>query len=1129
MAIDGTKSMAAKHFRLNFSTAYGQLILLVFLPICVLAMVGGVLVWQDTSRAARTIQRATADNLINRYQLVANGLQPDLEAINQTLIRQVVQSQTQFRTKSTIPLSPQQLLERQAKVKTLLQKVTDDKHLEGFAIVNDYGQVLVSFGDTTGLKQQLPNVFAANESKLGNANAPNQATLSNTLILNKGLFGQNTVSEIANPGVLDKLFLDNSQATLFGKRLQFINQQTMTVANPPSSPTSSPNTPLSEVTPVALWMLVNVDNEPLQIARYQVIIALVITGLLTILLLLLTINVYARRWIAPIYEMRLHLQRTNANNLYKPMTITSSGEINQLQQDLVKTLRRLHTSFQELKNHAEQTEDDLRLAFDEMEMQNISIRNARDAAISASQTKSAFLANISHELRTPLNSIDGFINLLSRHGGLSAEQDLYVQTIRKSSAHLLALVNDVLDFSKIEAGKLVLDSHEFDLYDIIYDVVDMLSPLAAEKGLRVAVIFYDDVPRQLMGDALRVKQVLTNLVNNAIKFTDEGEVLVRVGLDDVDDFINICVKDTGRGIDPEHQKVLFQSFSQGDPSITRQYGGTGLGLVISKQLTFLMGGTIGFYDNKIHNDENTPLLSHPPANKLKGTTFWFTLPMHLTDTEQQRLLTHTPMWQLPQLASNATTQFNNAHQTKTALSILVWIDHPATLQVLRGSLRELSIDLKITQSLAGLLEQLKETGNHWDWVIADTNTNEDTISLLKQIRLHYAGKLALFGYQINLDPALLTRYHAHALYQPLDRRQLYQLLDSESVKYAEPSLPQWHGFRVLAVDDHPPNLLVLEALLAELGIEVVSVNSGFEAIDYISSQPAAANSIDLIFMDIQMPKMSGSEAASRIRHIEQQQQRSPIPIVALTAHSLSDEREKLLASGIDDYVGKPINQSQLLQILQRWLGKTSENAHLSSLPSANLAQKSAFNSEADNTNTNSHPLSLSYAPHIEPNYQTQTNQAKGENAKLDKAEKFELDLSRYPVIDWQDALSRVAGKSDLAVNLLVMLLDSIDQEKADLSQAWQNYDRKTLAAIAHRILGASRYTGVPQLRKASQKLEDKCLLNINHPSPAQFAMLLPYYEALLVALDNLKHADLTAYPDLRYARLNENDMAWKMI
>lgn len=1059
--------MIKKRARLDFSTAYGQLILLVFLPITVLAIVGGVLVWQDTSRAARTIQQATADSLLNRYNVVASELQPSLEQINQSLIPQVVQSQ--YRNDRPT-LSAQQLATLQRSLESNLQAVSQDNHLQGFAIVNDYGQTLVSIGDSGNkvfLKQQLQTIINHQSHQSSFDTIAFDTVSANTSRSTTARFWQRRVNTIQSDEPPS-----TAQGSLYGKR--FATHELDSLAKPDSSA-------------VGLWLVVNIDNEPLQIARYQVIFALAVTGLLTILLLLLSLNVYSRRWIAPIYEMRLHLQRTNANNLYKPMSIDSSGEINELQQDLVKTLRRLHTSFQELKNHAEQTEDDLRLAFDEMEMQNISIRNARDAAVSASQTKSAFLANISHELRTPLNSIDGFINLLSRHGGLSAEQDLYVQTIRKSSAHLLALVNDVLDFSKIEAGKLVLDSHEFDLYASIYDVVDMLSPLSAEKGLRLAVIFYDDVPRQLMGDALRVKQVLTNLVNNAIKFTDSGEVVVRVSLDEDDDFINIAVHDTGRGISPEHQKVLFQSFSQGDPSITRQYGGTGLGLVISKQLSFLMGGKIGFYDNPSqHEDIN--------ASGVKGTTFWFNLPMRLTDTEQQRLITQEPMWQLPTILPPST-------HIDERLSLLVWIDHVATLQVLKGSLRALPIELHTAQSLASLLEQLKESGSRWDWVIVDNNTSEDTTSLLKQVRLHYAGKLVLFGYQINLESDLLTRYQARPLYQPLDRRQLYQLLDTENAQQQEPSLPQWHGFRVLAVDDHPPNLLVLEALLAELGIEVVSVNSGFEAIEFISTQqPHADKAVDLIFMDIQMPKMSGSEATSRIRQLEHDSpSQTYLPIIALTAHSLSDEKESLLASGIDDYVGKPINQAQLLQILQRWLGKNSEHTQFIT------------------------PLTPLSEPTIT------------ENLVIDEvlSEPRPLDgLSVEPllaVIDWQDALNRVAGKPDLAVNLLIILLDSIEQEKADLEHAWQAQDRKELAHIAHRILGASRYTGVPQLRHASQKLEDKCLLNLNNVSPTQFAMLSPYYHALLNALDNLSQADLSAYPELRYARLKENDMAWKMI
>lgn len=1096
----------ARRFRLDVSTAYGQLILLVFLPICVLAMVGGVLVWQDTSRAAYIMQQATADSLLNHYQTVIDSMQGNLNSLNQGLINQ--QNSLPNRNNKPKTLTLNQIAQLQTNIKATLQNSVTDKHLQGLAIINEQGQVLISFGDTNLVNMSLQTpvqppttspIFKFSRHHLTSLVSPFKAYTNN------------------ESNLQDKRILDNIDGTLYGKKIVFFDASN----EPNNTTTPSPSTPL--------WLLVTIDNEPLQVARYQVILALAITGLITILLLLLSLNIYARRWIAPIYEMRLHLQRTNATNLYKPMTIDSSGEINELQQDLVKTLRRLHTSFQELKNHAEQTEDDLRLAFDEMEMQNISIRNARDAAVSASQTKSAFLANISHELRTPLNSIDGFINLLSRHGGLTAEQDLYVQTIRKSSAHLLALVNDVLDFSKIEAGKLVLDSHEFDLYASIYDVADMLSPLAADKGLRLAVIFYDDVPKQLIGDALRIKQVLTNLVNNAIKFTDDGEVVIRVGLDDEDDLINICVQDTGRGISPEHQKVLFQSFSQGDPSITRQYGGTGLGLVISKQITYLMGGDIGFFDNATQagssNESNHEL---GKTSKVKGTTFWFTLPIRLNNTEQQRLLTQESGWQLPTIIDNG--------DGKPRLSMLVWIDHLASLHVLKGSLRDLPIDITTANSLAGLLEQLKELGNRWDWVIIDNSTSEDTTSLLKQARLHYAGRLALFGYQINLDPEQLARYQARALYQPLDRRQLYQLLDNDEIRQSEPSLPQWHGFRILAVDDHLPNLLVLEALLAELGIAVVSVASGFEAIEYIQQQYREPDkAVDLIFMDIQMPRMSGSQAASQIRQIEAQHRQEtgtghPIPIVALTAHSLSDERDKLLASGIDDYVGKPISQAQLLQILQRWLGKTTTNEFDVTSRATEVARLDSTTPQNDLiTNTPANvPIDKVYAltTHLaKPADSWVGKDVILDSEAIDKAPEFD----QLPIIDWEDALVRVAGKPDLASNLLIMLIDSVTQESNDLQQAWQQQDRRELAHIAHRILGASRYTGVPQLRYASQKFEDKCLLNVNNISPTQFAILTPYYHQLLQALSNLQEADLSAHPQLKYARLNENEMMWKMI
>ena len=1147
--------------RFDTSSAYGQLIILVFLPICLLAAVGGILVFYETMRASNSEQEALAEAVLIRYTPTIAELVPEL----------LEQQEDNSDDKNKAADNPQAALAALEDIQDRLGRMQSEQHVQRIAIINQNNEVLASVG--YGTEEAWPLIESAE---------------------------------------------------------RFLSQQ-------PTPIGTAYGSSLGEFDGQQLWLMIDMDNEPLYIARYRIAMALAITGLFTILILLLSLNIYSKRWIAPIYELRLQLQRTHVDNLYQPIPVESNGELNLLQQDLVRTLRRLHASFQDLKDHAEQTEDDLRLAFDEMEMQNISIRNARDAAISTSQAKSAFLANISHELRTPLNSIDGFINLLARHGELNPEQDLYVQTIRKSSAHLLALVNDVLDFSKIEAGKLVLDRHEFDLYDTIYDVVDMLSPVAAEKGLRMAVLFYNDVPMRINGDALRLKQVLTNIVGNAIKFTDSGDVVVRVSLDDHrDNYLMISVQDSGKGISLSDQKMLFQSFSQGDPSITRQYGGTGLGLVISKQLTRLMGGDIGFYDNVQENISN------------QGATFWFRMPAHVDVLEAATGQTI----ELPVLAPLAsdTDEFN----------VLVWINHTASIQVLKASLQHLPITLTQANSLPGVLESLKERGNYWDWVIVDDDTQDDMMALLKQIRLHYQGKLAVFGYQVAADQALLNRYHANILYEPLDKRQLYAMLDTQ--KRSAPSgvqEPRWKGVTVLAVDDHLPNLLVLDALLSELGIHVITASSGFDAIEIISKQQtkhiktakadsqslskktqiskaearddasksavnslhlddattddkgnaAHKNSIDLIFMDIQMPRMSGHEAARQIRNIETPDHH--IPIIALTAHGLADERDKLIASGINDYVGKPISQPQLLQVLQKWLGRTDSVPPLTTIHSDNLysadlqngVNQNALTSYADLTmptypllkdnednhiaNTSSdnkvkspakitRPLSLKKIrdnylrdsqpredyrretqsryekpryekPHYEnlhyqgqgqaplayPPYQM-SEHAKDEQAVntahgQDNTDVGANALDTSEILNWQDALTRSANKPDLAAKLIIMMLDTINDEKQALMQAWDTRNRSALAQIAHRILGGSRYTGVPQLRQASQDLEDKCLLNIQHTTPAQFAMLEPYYEALLTALNNLQTLDLSAYPQLNYHRLSENDMTWKMI
>jgi two-component system sensor histidine kinase BarA len=901
--------------RLSIQNAYGQLVMLIFIPITILTVIGTTIVISEVDRSASAEQRSRAEAVLARYQRASNIL---IRVLNQP--------------------------DGDSKARSILQNILGEENVKRAALIDAQRVARLSIGYNAD----------ASWPKFG---------------INHQAFGPLKSS------------VGNSYGLLVGYA------------------TDSP-----------IWLVIDMDNKPMALAQYRVWSVLVITGLVTLMFILLCLSFYSTRWIAPIYELRMLLQRLSINNLNQSIDNGSYGEMRLLQKDLSFFLRRLHRSVMELHAHNEQTEDDLRQTLDTIEIQNITYRKARDIALQASNTKSVFLANISHELRTPLNSIDGFINLLSRRGVLSDEQRVYVQTIRKSSAHLLALINNVLDFSKIEAGKLVLEKAPFNLEETVFDVTDMLSPLASDKNLNIAVYYYDDVPRLVNGDALRLRQILTNLVSNAIKFTQQGEITIRVRLEasphhqpNHHNLIHFSVQDSGIGLNGNSEENLFKSFQQGDPSVTRQYGGTGLGLAIVRQLTQLMGGEVGCEDN---TDQ--------------GATFWFTALVGVT---------HENPVDWPQLSNRR---------------VLAYLEHKASFNVLRAYLSHTHVVLEQASSLPDLFGRLTDfeaetQGN--GWIIVDVDVN-DTPALLREIRNRYSGELVVYGYQMAIDPAILTNYDARALYQPVSREGVLWALQPNT-QAPKSIAPHFEGknLHVLAVDDHAPNLMVLEALLGDLGIQTTKASSGLEAIELIESHlnPASPETpFDLVFMDIQMPKMSGLEATQRIRILETEHNAQNLkpqhtPIIALTAHALSDERDRLLAAGMDDYFSKPIQQAQLVNILERWTGqmKATENTH----------------NDFDNSLT---------------------------------------EQDSHPVIDWQLSLKLAAGKVDLARDLLRMLIEALPADRTELIKCWESGDFESLLAHAHRLHGGSRYTGTPTLRKTTGVIE-RALTNIKKTQPLNSA------------------------------------------